>query len=57
MPRGKLDPDWKDVVASWKQTKETLLQKMLIQPLDPLPRYVAAAVSPPTCPSPSTSRA
>jgi deoxyribonuclease V len=43
MPRGKSDPDWPDLIASWKQAQLALRAKMIVAPLDPLPRYVAGA--------------
>ncbi|HET6247130.1 MAG TPA: endonuclease V [Tepidisphaeraceae bacterium] len=39
--RGKHDPDWKELVAHWKQTQNDLRAKLIVQPLDPLPRFVA----------------
>jgi deoxyribonuclease V len=41
--RGKLDPDWRDLVESWKQTQRSLREKLIVQPLYPLPRFVAGA--------------
>jgi deoxyribonuclease V len=43
MPRGKSDPDWPDLIQSWKKTQLALRKKMRIEPLDPLPRFVAGA--------------
>jgi deoxyribonuclease V len=43
MRRGKSDPDWKEIVISWKKTQNFLHKKLRIEPLDPLPRYVAGA--------------
>lgn len=39
--RGKHDPDWKDLVESWRQTQRSLREKLIVRPLDPLPRFVA----------------
>src|SRR5215218_650540 len=39
--RGKHDPDWKDLVASWKQEQSDLRARMIVRPLTPLPRFVA----------------
>lgn len=38
---GKLDPDWRELVESWKQTQRDLREKLVVRPLDPLPRFVA----------------
>ncbi|MGD0463654.1 MAG: endonuclease V [Tepidisphaeraceae bacterium] len=43
MRRGKTDPDWPNIVKSWKETQLALRQKMRIEPLSPLPRFVAGA--------------
>src|ERR1700689_3244084 len=43
MHRGKSDPDWPDLVKSWKETQLALRKKMRIEPLSPLPRFVAGA--------------
>jgi len=43
MLRGKSDPDWPDLIKSWKQIQLALTKKMHIQPLDPLPRFIAGA--------------
>ncbi|MGD0769792.1 MAG: endonuclease V [Tepidisphaeraceae bacterium] len=43
MRRGKSDPDWPAIVKSWKETQLALRKKMRIEPLDPLPRFVAGA--------------
>jgi deoxyribonuclease V len=43
MPHGKSDPDWPALIKSWKQTQLALRQKMRVQPLRPLPRFVAGA--------------
>lgn len=39
--RGKHDPDWKSLVQSWKQTQADLRARLIVKPLDPLPRYIA----------------
>lgn len=41
--RGKNDPDWAQLVQNWKQTQTDMRQRMLVAPLNPLPRYVAGA--------------
>jgi deoxyribonuclease V len=41
MPKVKDDPGWRDLVESWKRQQLELRKKMIIAPLDPLPRYVA----------------
>ena len=41
MPIGKHDPEWPDLLAQWKRTQEDLRARIIIQPLDPLPRFVA----------------
>ena len=41
--RGKHDPGWPALVKEWKATQERLRQRMLITPLEPLPRFVAGA--------------
>jgi len=41
--RGKHDPDWKSLVEQWKTTQQALRQKLIVQPLSPLPRFVAGA--------------
>jgi deoxyribonuclease V len=43
MRRGKTDPDWPDIVKGWKETQLTLRKKMRIEPLRPLPQFVAGA--------------
>jgi deoxyribonuclease V len=43
MRRGKSDRDWPELVESWKETQLALRKKMRIEPLDPLPRFVAGA--------------
>src|ERR1043165_313565 len=41
--RGKNDADWPEVVQRWKAIQCELRQRILIQPLCPLPRFVAGA--------------
>jgi deoxyribonuclease V len=41
--RTRLDPDWKQTVESWKATQNALRQRMVVQPLSPLPRFIAGA--------------
>lgn len=41
MLRGKHEPGWKDLVADWKRQQLDMRRRILVQPLDPLPRYVA----------------
>jgi deoxyribonuclease V len=41
--RGKSDPGWSALVAEWKATQERLRERMMIEPLEPLPRFVAGA--------------
>ncbi len=41
--RGKKDPDWAQLVEGWKQTQNDMRQRMIVQPLEPLPRFVAGA--------------
>ncbi len=41
--RGKSDPGWPALVKKWKATQERLRQKMMVAPLEPLPRFVAGA--------------
>jgi deoxyribonuclease V len=42
--RGKDDPDWKDLVQSWKAKQHELRARMIVAPLtEPLPRFVAGA--------------
>jgi deoxyribonuclease V len=41
--RGKSDPGWSVLVEKWKATQEQLRQKMIVAPLEPLPRFVAGA--------------
>jgi deoxyribonuclease V len=41
--RGKSDPGWSALVEEWKATQSRLRGKMIIAPLNPLPRFVAGA--------------
>jgi deoxyribonuclease V len=41
--RGKSDPGWSALVAEWKATQVRLREKMIVAPLEPLPRFVAGA--------------
>jgi deoxyribonuclease V len=41
--RGKKDPGWHELVESWKATQLELRQRLVIQPLCPLPRFIAGA--------------
>ncbi len=43
MRRGKTDPDWPDIVNGWKETQLALRKNMRIEPLSPLPGFVAGA--------------
>jgi deoxyribonuclease V len=43
MMRGKHDPDWRELVEGWKRRQEELRQRLRIEPLRPLPRFVAGA--------------
>jgi len=40
-PRGKSDPGWAALVKKWKATQTKLRQRMVVAPLEPLPRFVA----------------
>ncbi|HEX7619328.1 MAG TPA: endonuclease V [Verrucomicrobiae bacterium] len=42
-PRGKSDPGWAALVAEWKETQTRLRRRMIVAPLEPLPRFVAGA--------------
>src|ERR1035441_842544 len=42
-PRGKSDPGWAALVAKWKATQTRLRERMIVAPLEPLPRFVAGA--------------
>jgi deoxyribonuclease V len=41
--RTRLDPDWAGIVEKWKQTQRELHAKLIVAPLEPLPRFVAGA--------------
>ncbi|MDE3068741.1 MAG: endonuclease V [Verrucomicrobiota bacterium] len=41
--RGKSDPGWSALVAEWKATQARLRERMVVAPLEPLPRFVAGA--------------
>jgi deoxyribonuclease V len=41
MLRGKHDPGWSDLIADCKRQQGEMRARVLIQPLDPLPRFVA----------------
>jgi deoxyribonuclease V len=41
MLRGKHDPGWADLVADWKRQQLEMRQRIVVRPLDPLPRFVA----------------
>jgi hypothetical protein len=41
--RGKFDPQWTQLVQEWRQAQLSLRQRMIIAPLQPLPRFVAGA--------------
>jgi deoxyribonuclease V len=41
--RGKLDPQWSQIVQEWKSTQLRLRERMIVKRLDPLPRFVAGA--------------
>jgi len=41
--RGKHDPDWAELVEQWKSTQLAMRKKLIVAPLDPLPRFVAGA--------------
>jgi deoxyribonuclease V len=41
MLRGKHDPGWADLIANWKRQQGEMRARILVQPLDPLPRFVA----------------
>ena len=42
-PRGKSDPGWAALVSEWKATQARLRKRLIIAPLEPLPRFVAGA--------------
>lgn len=39
----KTDPDWKELVESWKAAQAEMRSRLILAPLDPLPRFVAGA--------------
>jgi deoxyribonuclease V len=41
--RGKSDPDWSSLVEEWKATQMRLRERLIVTPLEPLPRFVAGA--------------
>src|ERR1039457_2147369 len=41
--RGKFDAGWPALVAEWKATQTRVRERMIIAPLEPLPRFVAGA--------------
>jgi len=41
--RGKSDPGWPALVEEWKATQARLRERMIIAPLEPLPRLVVGA--------------
>ena len=41
--RGKSDPDWAALVEKWKAEQSRLRERMILAPLEPLPRFVAGA--------------
>ena len=41
--RGKSDPGWSALVDEWKATQTRLRERMIVAPLEPLPRFVAGA--------------
>jgi deoxyribonuclease V len=41
--RGKSDPGWSALIQKWKVTQTMLRERMIIGPLEPLPRFVAGA--------------
>ncbi len=43
MIRGKTDPDWAGIVEGWKLAQQEIRRKIVVCPLDPLPRFVAGA--------------
>jgi len=40
---GKSDPDWSPLVEKWKVEQLRLRERMIVAPLEPLPRFVAGA--------------
>ncbi len=41
--RGKSDPGWPALVEEWKTTQARLRERMIVAPLEPMPRFVAGA--------------
>ena len=41
--RGKSDPGWAALIEVWKATQSRLRERMIVAPLEPLPRFVAGA--------------
>ena len=41
--RGKSDPGWPALVEEWKATQARLRERMIVAPLEPMPRFVAGA--------------
>ncbi|MGA3283949.1 MAG: endonuclease V [Verrucomicrobiota bacterium] len=41
--RGKSDPNWSALVGKWKAEQSRLRERMILAPLEPLPRLVAGA--------------
>jgi deoxyribonuclease V len=41
MLHGKHDPGWSDLVADWKRQQLDMRRRIVVESLDPLPRYVA----------------
>jgi deoxyribonuclease V len=43
MKIGKSHPQWQGIIDGWRQTQHDLRLRMIVAPLDPLPRFVAGA--------------
>ena len=43
MLRGKHQPGWPQLVEQWKSTQRAMREKLVVAPVDPLPRYIAGA--------------
>lgn len=41
MLHGRHDPDWPDLVRRWKDEQVDLRRRLIVRPLEPLPRFVA----------------
>jgi deoxyribonuclease V len=41
MLRGKHEPGWADLVRDWKRQQESMRRRLVVRPLEPLPRFVA----------------